>query len=578
MLKMRTQLLFVLLAMSVVGTLSATETGLGVYSFGSRLLLDKHPRGPSAPSNPTPPAGSTETCPAEPKGAGQKLCDSAEGQKYLQDFLTQCITYRCAATRSVTELVIKDGGPCVWSNVYIAGDGVCVWLEKSVTTEDHSVSGTFPCTANYRLFVKQGDKHSRLTLPDRAGFSPDSPPSCLRGGANGQLFSGCDWCELKIAGADWNPCAVNKASNTDAACGDGGTTCGPKKYTASCECTERVNEAVGKPCGPAAEACEVAQAVCNGVSSVCPAKEKRPATHVCGPPTLACEKSRATCTGTDPTCPANPRYTVRDDFTCRAAEGDCDEPEKCTGDATCPTDKVYTTTQKCRSAVPGLACDKDDYCDGTNKGCTDTFLPRGTTCGPKQKDCEKAVATCPGTSGVCPENDMYTAEDNHVCRPATTVCDEPEICDGVDRDCPTNAFASRTKQCGTTPKKACEKSVATCTGTSDVCPANPVYIRDDNEICRKSQGDCDIVEYCEGGVDCPADAVHDSDKVCQEAQGPCDAPEYCPGGPEGYDCPTKEYTCDLGKRSASTPDKWKENTCKLNNPNPLVTRRRRRVA
>src|SRR5207247_4585738 len=87
--------------------------------------------------------------------------------------------------------------------------------------------------------------------------------------------------------------------------------------------------------------------------------------------------------------------------TCRAAAGECDLPETCTGtSATCPADGARKAN--------GTACTDDgnpctlDQCDGTSVDCQHPLNTSTTTvCRAAVNGCE-VPETCTGTSTTCP--------------------------------------------------------------------------------------------------------------------------------------------------------------------------------
>ncbi|MCA9695358.1 MAG: hypothetical protein KC636_37610, partial [Myxococcales bacterium] len=115
-----------------------------------------------------------------------------------------------------------------------------------------------------------------------------------------------------------------------------------------------------------------------------------------------------------------------------------DQGDPCDADEDCQTG----------ACVDGVCC--DDPCGGGVDDCQACSVEKGAT-----KD------------GVC---ELLAADVE--CRPAAGGCDEPEVCDGVNLECPEDQFA-------------------------------PPDI-----ICREIAGDCDIEEICSGiHPDCPDDSV-----------------------------------------------------------------------
>ena len=103
------------------------------------------------------------------------------------------------------------------------------------------------------------------------------------------------------------------------------------------------------------------------------------------------------CTGSSPACPADqlkPSGTV-----CRAAAGECDEAESCTGSSpTCPADQFKPNNTPCSD--DGKAC-TTDVC--SNGSCTHPLKPEGTPCHPGD-NCS-ALEQCTGSDADCPRPD-----------------------------------------------------------------------------------------------------------------------------------------------------------------------------
>jgi cysteine-rich repeat protein len=122
------------------------------------------------------------------------------------------------------------------------------------------------------------------------------------------------------------------------------------------------------------------------------------------------------------------------------------------------------------------------------------------------------------------------------CRAVADVCDVAEICDGVDDDCPTDAFEPSSVTCR--PEAGVCDVAENCTGTGSACPADAVEPA--TTECRAVAGICDTAENCDGtGVDCPADAFQPSSVTCRPVNGVCDTAEQCTG--TGANCPTDTF-------------------------------------
>src|SRR5919198_1447046 len=166
---------------------------------------------------------------------------------------------------------------------------------------------------------------------------------------------------------------------------------------------------------------------------------------------------------------------------CRAASGDCDLPETCTGTSTtCPAD-----TGAVKAA--GTACTDDgnpctlDQCDGTNVTCQHPAGNAGAVCRAAANECDVAE-TCTGTSTTCPADAK---------KPAGTAC--------------------------TPDSNPC--TLDQCDGTNVTCqhPAgNP------GAVCRAAVNECDVAETCTGtSTTCPTDGFQPSTTPCTDDGDPC---------------------------------------------------------
>src|SRR3989449_2559471 len=136
------------------------------------------------------------------------------------------------------------------------------------------------------------------------------------------------------------------------------------------------------------------------------------------------------CSGTSSTCqhPAGNAGAV-----CRAAAGECDLAETCTGSsATCPTTDVKKAS--------GIACTDDgnpctlDRCDGTSNACQHPVGNAGAACADDGNPCTRDV--CDGTSTTCQHP---AGNAGAVCRAAADACDVAENCTGTSTACPPDA-------------------------------------------------------------------------------------------------------------------------------------------
>src|SRR5262249_6884890 len=147
--------------------------------------------------------------------------------------------------------------------------------------------------------------------------------------------------------------------------------------------------------------------------------------------------------------------------TCRAATGQCDVAELCTGNSgACPTDGFADSNTNCTGISQGGACDAQDKCSGTADTCVDKYADSAT-----------------------------------VCRPSAGQCDVAEQCTGTSGACPTDVFADTTTNCtGTSQGGACDAQDK-CSGTANTCVDK---YADSATVCRPSAGQCDVAESCTG--------------------------------------------------------------------------------
>src|SRR5437667_57808 len=78
------------------------------------------------------------------------------------------------------------------------------------------------------------------------------------------------------------------------------------------------------------------------------------------------------------------------------------------------------------------------------------------------------------------------------CRTSAGVGDVAKSCDGVNNNCPADAFQSSTTVCRASAG-VCDVA-ENCTGSGATCPADAKSTAQ----CRAAAGDCDIAESCNG--------------------------------------------------------------------------------
>ncbi|MFO0554475.1 MAG: hypothetical protein U0271_39195 [Polyangiaceae bacterium] len=232
--------------------------------------------------------------------------------------------------------------------------------------------------------------------------------------------------------------------------------------------------AMGTACRASVGECDLTE-VCDGVNAQCPNDGARAVGSFCGPPTNGPCDAPDICSGTvgaTATCDSvfAPSGTV-----CRAAAGECDIAEACTGaSATCPGDAAKSEGTACGGAPSG-ACDAQDTCKGTV-----------------------------GTQASCAQN---FAALGTVCRAAISDCDASEACSGSSAACPADGAEPAGSPCGSAASDACNgaDTCAGAIGASAICQSNEADCGDGNACTNDS---CDSVTGCkhdavDDGTVCP---------------------------------------------------------------------------
>ncbi|OQR80893.1 hypothetical protein ACHHYP_17082 [Achlya hypogyna] len=274
--------------------------------------------------------------------------------------------------------------------------------------------------------------------------------------------------------------------------------------------------------------CDIAE-TCSGTSGVCPLD------------TFASTSTK--CTGT---CNGNPcdaqdlcdgKGNCVDVFlpsttVCRAAKGQCDAAETCTGTSGfCPADAFATSKTTCTGTSNGNPCDGTDVCDGKGN-CVDMFLSSTTVCRASKGQCDVAE-TCSGTSGQCPKDTFACSTTKCTGTCNGNPCDGVDYCDGKG-SCIDNYLAAGTV-CGNAAAGPCTIP-ATCTGDMGFCP--PDTYADSSVPCTgKSQGGvCDGKDFCDGSGNCVDRFLNGV--VCKKPVGYA-RPTYCNG--KSGSCPASSY-------------------------------------
>jgi len=193
------------------------------------------------------------------------------------------------------------------------------------------------------------------------------------------------------------------------------------------------------------------------------------------------------------------------------------DKEDCDGGACCDNACIFVKANpatECRAAAGD--CDVAEFCTGSSAACpADVLEPNGTECRASTGNCDPAE-TCTGGSAACPADDVITTcTDGDGCCPAG--CNN-----GNDDDCMA--------VCGNNvvePGEDCE--------TGDCCDLGNCQFESAATECRASAGDCDVAESCTGSsAGCPADDVEPNTTECRASVDACDPAELCDGA--GVDC------------------------------------------
>ncbi len=241
-----------------------------------------------------------------------------------------------------------------------------------------------------------------------------------------------------VSGDNGHACSDGSACGSgfcvDGVCCD--TACGGGSQSDCLGCSVAAGAATNGTCAVAATghvclaagACDTG-AVCDGVSTACPADAFEPATAQCHTAAGACDSDRF-CTGSSVSCPPSllPAGT-----SCHTAAGARDQSESCTGSSgQCPSGLLPAGTS-CHTAAG--ACDQDESCTGSSAQCPVGLLPAGTVCHAQEGACDQSES-CNGVSAACPADQPEAA--GTVCA-AATECLLAASCTGASDACPAQA-------------------------------------------------------------------------------------------------------------------------------------------
>jgi hypothetical protein len=336
---------------------------------------------------------------------------------------------------------------------------------------------------------------------------------CVPAACQNDTFDG-DETDVDCGGPTCGPCATN-----DAACSGGTCACGADTDCVSSFCSGNVcsdctthadcdvnqhcdlnapvtsknciadaapgqpcptygnNECVGGHCvneGPAGNIC--CNTACTGLCEACVMSKTNAADGTCTlipqmtDPDNECNQSDANCTGQNCSGSANFCQPRPNNIVCRAAAGQCDMAENCTGTVGlgCPND-LKAMGGACDDL---LFCNGPDTCDNGGGNCIvhvgDPCLPLNQTNSDCSESCDENANSCTGNdpNGTNCSDGLAcsTGEDcNNVgqCVGATTVCG-----DGID--CGT------LEACDDFNNQSCGSCNATCSGAGTGTCANGV--------------------------------------------------------------------------------------------------------
>ena len=256
-------------------------------------------------------------------------------------------------------------------------------------------------------------------------------------------------------------------------------------------------------CRAASGQCD-SPAICDGLSSICPANPFLP--------------SGSACTGSD-------KCSL---FACNALGICVGTPKSCDDSIACTVDTCDSSTGSCKHDASSCQCSiaNDPKCDDGNPCTID--------------DCNLGTKTCTHVPG----------NKDTQCRSSTSQCNSPALCDGLSSTCPANPFLPINSACTGSDKcslyacnalgvcvgtpKSCDDSIA-C--TVDTCDSSTGSCKHDASSCQ-----CSIANdpKCDDGNPCTIDdcnlntksCIHtpgNKETQCRSASGQCDSPALCDG-------------------------------------------------
>jgi hypothetical protein len=251
---------------------------------------------------------------------------------------------------------------------------------------------------------------------------------------------------------------------------------------------------------------------------------------------------------------------------CRAAIGDCDIAEFCTGsDADCPIDEFEPPGEPCGSGYDD-ECDNPDSCNGAGV-CLENYEPPGTPCGDDTDEECNDPDTCNG-AGACLSNlwpNGVSCDDGFFCT-VDEFCTEGECGGGEDRDCSdgipctTDTCNEDTDQCDNDLDPGFCLINGTCYTDGQLNPANDCYecnvalsttmwsARPIDSLCGEpNDTECTDPDTCDGAGTCLPNDEPPGTPCGDDTDTDCDNPDTCDG--EGTCADNLEpngTTCDDG--------------------------------
>jgi hypothetical protein len=244
------------------------------------------------------------------------------------------------------------------------------------------------------------------------------------------------------------------------------------------------------------------------------------ATGVCGNGTTEtgeqCDEGAAN--GTGGSCCTTSCTLVAGGTVCRAASGQCDVAEQCTGSSGfCPGDTFQTAGTSCGDA--GTECTVQDTCDGAGS-CTDNgFESASTTCGDAGTECT-VQDTCDG-AGTCTDNGFESAGTS--CNGVAGECEVQDTCNGSG-SCSDNGFQSVGTSCNGVAGE-CEVQ-DTCDGSGS-CSDNG--FQSVGTSCNGVAGECEVQDTCDGSGSCSDNGFQSAGSSCGDAGTACIVQDTCDG-------------------------------------------------